>query len=221
MQLINSRAYVRPARGLDAERMAEACQAVALRLGVPCTVYVEGEQSREMWLRALRKDEAAIVARLFLLAGPRKPGRRPSVDFTTTLADVLQRAAYIVDAQTGITSKDGKRWRELVEAAISRVVQGRALRPAKAREMQRKSRERAPIGVVRHWTSPAMREERERWAAHWRDPVYTSAVAAFEAMPAEMQAEFGSVITARRVFGPRHPGKALGRYAGRRVSKKR
>lgn len=55
------------------------------------------------------------------------------------------------------------------------------------------------------WHAPNMRKELSRWQQHWRDPIYSSAEAAFEAFPDEIKAEFGSMTTARRVFGRRRP----------------
>lgn len=60
-------------------------------------------------------------------------------------------------------------------------------------------------GVVDKWHSAAMRKELARWQQHWRDPIYSSADAAFEAFPDEIKDEFGSMTTARRVFGRRRP----------------
>lgn len=76
----------------------------------------------------------------------------------------------------------------------------------RARAMARSRWAKAEPGVVDLWRSPAMDAERKRWGSHWRDPVYPNAQAAFDAFPEELQQQFGSVTTARRIFKHRRPG---------------
>lgn len=190
--------------------MREACEAAAARAGVSVTIYIEGEVTREAWVRALRSDEVAIICRLDLLAERHVKGRRPNADFSATLARVLQRAAYVIDAKSGISSRDA-RWPEIVRWASDRVASGRSLSRKRAQAMARRSRETAEPGVVELWRSPPMRDEHARWSQHWRDPTYSSSEAAFAALPERLQDKYGSVSTMRRIFGERHPDKKFGR----------
>lgn len=172
--------------------------------------YGPGIRGREQWLRQLRSDEAAIVARLDCIAGQRSDGiARPSVDFTMTLHRLLSSCAYVVDAEIGVTSNDGPAWTARLEWAANRVLSRRRMKDGEAKAMAKKRWAKVKPkdrGAVTRWLSRAMRDERERWAQHWRDPQYQSAQAAYEAMPAEVRAEIGSLVNARRVFGPRRPG---------------
>lgn len=177
---------------------------------------------RDYWVRSLRRDEMALVARLEVIAETRGTVKRPLVDFAATLADIVQRAGVVVDGETGITSADGRRWRDLVEVTARRLATGsRRLPKAKARRMAAVRWARAEQGVVRRWLSPSKAAARAKWAQHYRDPIYPSARAAFEAMPEEIRAELGSLKTAERIFGRRRPGdpSAGGRPAKRRRKK--
>lgn len=209
----NVRAYLRAIEGLPIERQRELCAAIA------GATYYEGDE-RDAWVRALRRDEMALVARLEVIAQPKTIGsRRPLVDFTATLADLLRKARVVVDAETGITSEDGRRWRDLVEWTAHRIATGKRRLPRKmAKTMAQKRWAAAEPGVVERWKSPAKTKDRERWGQHYRDPSFSSARVAFEAMPEEIRAEIGSLKTAERIFGRRRPGdpSAGGRRPKRR-----
>jgi hypothetical protein len=194
----NIRAFVRPLRDLSLEDQLALVQKAGAS-----SVYTEGEiaDARAAWLRALRPTEVALLPRLDVLAVLRTPkGPRPSVDFTATLAAVSDRCLYIQDATHGITSRDGKRWHELVAWAAYKITVGRALPTKKARAMARKRWKDAKPGTVRRWLSPIMDATRHRWAQHWRDPKHGSEQKAFDALPDEIKQELGSKSTARRIF---------------------
>lgn len=184
--------------------------------------YGPGIKDREQWLRQLRADEAAIVARLDCIAGQRSDGiARPSVDFTMTLHRLLGACAYVIDAEAGVTSQDGSAWTARLEWAANQVLSRRRMKNGEAKAMAKKRWAKVKPkdrGAVTRWISRAKRDERDRWAQHWRDPQYPSALAAYEAMPPEVRAEIGSLANARRVFGPRRPGD---KRAGGRPRNKR
>lgn len=214
----NIRAFLRPVRFLTAERQREMLEPL---IGDTSAVFYEAKE-RDHWVRSLRSDEMALVARLEVIAETRDKVRRPLVDFTAALADIIQRAHVVVEAETGITSHDGKRWRDLVELTARRLATGsRRLPKAEARRMATKRWARAEPGVVRRWLSHSKAAARAKWAQHYRDPIYPSARAAFEAMPEEIRAEIGSLKTAERIFGRRRPGdpSAGGRPPKRRRKK--
>lgn len=204
--VVNIRAYLRPLRGLPVERQREMCEAACP--GQTITFYEVNE--REAWLRALRSDEIALVARLDVLAEPKRPGvkTRPMADFSAALSEAQRRARAVMDAETGASSSDpGSSWRRLVEYTGQRLARGtRRLVKKDAKRMARKRWDKAAPGLRERWQSPAMRTEFERWAQHWRDPQHTAA-SAFAALPEHLQKEFGSLTTARRIFGRRTTGK--------------
>lgn len=194
----NIRAYLRPLRDYPLDAQRKAVEAAGAKV-----IYAEGEvaDARAAWLRALRPDEVAMLPRLDVLAVLRTPsGPRPSVDFASTLAAVQDKCLYIHEAESGTTSKDGKRWHELVAWAAGRVAGGRALPAKKARAMAKKRWANAAPGTVARWLSPHMAKDRHRWGQHWRDPKYGSEQKAFDALPDDIKRELGSKATARRIF---------------------
>jgi hypothetical protein len=76
-------------------------------------------------------------------------------------------------------------------------------------------------GVKAHWHSPKMKHALKRWQQHWRDPEFSSARAAFEAMDADVQEEIGSLSTANKIFGPRKPGDPSAGGRGKKRKRKR
>lgn len=209
----NARAYLRAIEGLTLDRQRALCSAVAT------AIFYEGDE-RDGWLRALRRDEVALVARLEVIAAPKAiGGKRPLVDFTATLSVLLHKARVVVDAETGITSNDGRKWSDLVEWTAQRIATGsRRLPRTRAKSMAAKRWGAAEPGMRSRWRSPAMRTEFERWGQHWRDPKYNSAEAAFAALPEDMQREFRNVTMMRRIFEHRRPGDPS---AGGRKPKRR
>lgn len=173
--------------------------------------YTAGEWrggERDEWIRRTRATEGAIVAGLYVIPEPAAPGKRPSADFAAALQELRSSCALIVDAETGITSADGQAWRDLVVSAGHKTSAGRQLSSKEARKRARKRWDHAAPGAVAKWLSPQMCKIREQMAHIWRDAAYRNDATAFEAMPADVKAELGSPVNARRVFGRRKPGDA-------------
>lgn len=207
----NVRAYLRPLKGLPVERQRAMCETACP--GASITYYDAHE--REAWLRALRRDELALVARLDVLPEPKRPGvkTRPMADFSGALTEAQRKAHAVMDAEARLSSAD-KGWRELVEYHGHRIARGhRELPKLRAKRMARNRWDAAEPGVVERWHSLAMRTEFQRWAQHWRDPQHTAATA-FAALPEHLQKEFGSLTTVRRIFGTRTTGKRGRRATG-------
>lgn len=202
------RVYVRSMPRMSEGEQRRICEAWIEASGIKShVVYVEGASGRDAWLRALRDDEVACVARLDVLAKPRAAGVRPSADFTTTLAAITARCAFIVDASAEVTSRDGKRWLDVVEWAANHIAKGRRTLTRKQAQKMARARKKSPPGVVEHWHSPGMAKQLARWGAIWRDVTkYPNQDAAFAAMDQAVQDEINSPWTARKVFGPRRPG---------------
>lgn len=194
----NIRAYLRSLRDYPIDAQREAVAAAGAKI-----IYVEGEvaNARAAWIKALRPEEIAMLPRLDVLPVLRAPnGVRPSVDFPAILATVQDRCLYIVDAASGVTSKDGKRWHELVAWTAHKITAGRALPVEQAKRMAQKRWDNAAPGTVARWMSPHMTKTRHRWSQHWHDKRFKSEREAFEALPEEVRRELGSKSTARRIF---------------------
>jgi len=200
------RAFVRPIRGLSDRTQREI---------IGEAIYYEPHE-REDWIRALRRDEIARVARLDVIPPVGRIGRTgPTADLGATVATILTRCAYLEEAATGVTSLDKGRFREAMELAGRRVSQGRMLDPKRARAMAKRSREVTPPGTYSILMSPDYAEWRDLWGSRWRDSRYDSGRDAFNSMPAEVRSLLGSEHMARKVFGPRHPGRGFGRPPAR------
>ena len=200
--------FLRGLRGHTVERQRELIEREIKRRGASVMAeYIAGESGddRDEWIKRTRSNEGAMVAGLYVIPEPAAKGKRPSADLTAALVDIIQRCALVVDAETGVSSRDGKRWRELVEKSAVKTAGGRALSRKRAQKMAEKRWDKADPGVEKRWNAPNMKRELARWQQHWRDPIYSSAEAAFAALPDDIRKEFGSVTTARRVLKRRRP----------------
>lgn len=215
-------AFYRPLRSYTKESQSHAVRAwIDANGGKLVAEYTAGEHGDDLmeWQRRTRSTEGAIVADLWAIPEMRTPGTRPTSIYSATLAALTATCAVIVEARTGITSRDGAKWRDAVEAGANKIANGRERPKGHGRKMARARWAKATPGIVEHWLSANMDAERERWQNHWQNrKKYASATAAFDALPANLQAEFGSARTAYRIFGPRDPDRQIG---GRPPAKKR
>lgn len=208
-QVENFTVFFRQLRGHSIDHQRKLVAKVLQSLGGKVVAeYVAGETGsgdRDEWIKRTRPHEGAVVAGLFVIPEPRSECSRPSADYAAALMALVQGCAVVVDAETGITSRDGAKWRELVEKHARKTASGRQMTQGRAKRMAHKRWERAEPGVYERWNSPQMARELERWQQHWRDPQFHSGEAAFAAFPAEIQKEMGSITTVRRIFGRRRP----------------
>ncbi len=216
--------FYRSIRHLSVDRQREICEPVAKQYGM-AVEYTHGEHGggeRDQWITSTRKGEVAVVAHLQVIAEDRTKVKRPTVDFAVALTRLVQQCQMVVEAGSGITSRDGQKWDDAVREAGNMIASGRTLGPRRARSMAKKRWASAEPGVVKMWKSAAMAKAHKRWSQHWRDPVFRNDAAAFDAFPDELREAFGSTTTARRIFGPRRPGDptAGGRRAGKRKTGK-
>lgn len=174
-------------------------------------VYEHGEAGRSVdtrsaYVRSLRPGDEAWVARLDVLLLPKaeREGRRATEDLGGVIADILGRGAIIVEGATGITSRDGSKWKERVEWAMRQAGTGRMPR-ARAKRIGAKGGAVIKARAVRtKWRAPAMNAARERWASVWRDPVHSNdekAAAAIDVPELKNRKHL-----CRAIFGPRRPG---------------
>lgn len=202
--------FMRHMRGHGIEHQRQICEREARRRGaVIVAEYIAGDHDgheRDEWIIRTRPAEGAMVAGLYVIPEPAVKGTRPSADFASALQRLVRRVALIVDAETGTTSDDGGKWDKLVISSAHKVSAGRQLSRNRAKAMNAKARAKAGPGIVEKWAAPNMKRELARWSQHWRDVGFKSAAEAFASFPAEIQAEIGSIVTARRIFGRRRPG---------------
>jgi hypothetical protein len=215
-------AFYRPLRGLSVAQQRKLCETAAARLGLKiATEYdtTDDPDARDEWIRQLvRRYDVAMVAKLEVIGETRETTKSPTADFGAAAMAAALAAEYMVEAASGITSKDGAAWQNQVKYAGSVVAAGRILTKRRASNMSAKRWKKAPAGTVERWMHKSKDAERKRWAQHWRDPDHKNDLAAFEALPEELQQEFGSSSTARRIFGKRKPGSKV---AGGRPPAKR
>ena len=207
----NCTTFYRPLKGLSIAQQRRLCEDAAERLGLTIATALDTEtieDAREEWIKHLgrRRKEVGMVAKLEVIAETRDTVKRPTADFADAILAAVQTADFVVEAASGITSRDGRAWRELVKHAGATVASGRLLAKRVAADRATKRWAKALPGTVERWRDKRMAAERERWSQHWRDPAYSSARAAFNAFPDALQQEFGSVSTARRIFDERKPG---------------
>lgn len=207
-------AFYRPLRSYTTEsQRAIVCSWLDQNGGKLVAEYTAGEHGDDLieWQRRTRSTEGAIVADLWAIPEMRRDGTRPTSIYSATLAALAATCAVIVEARTGITSRDGAKWRAAVEAGANKVASGRERPRGHAKKMARARWAKAAPGIVEEWLSPNMASEREQWQNHWCNrKKYRSAQAAFDAFPAKLQQEFASTRTAYRIFGPRDPDRESG-----------
>lgn len=203
------RCFVRPSRTYRLDRQKAVCEEAAARLGLDMVWYIQGDEAgdRDLWLRQVRDDEVAMVARLDMITGSRKEiGGRPIVDYSLALAELSKRAGLIVEASTGARSDRPKPWKARVEACANLIAQGRDLRPEVAREMARKShRTRSAVAKVKLWADPSMASEIASLRLIWTSRDLKNDDARFAALPVDARERLGSKWTARAVLGRINP----------------
>lgn len=213
----NRRAYLRDVGNVPIEQ--QKWMATDAQITV---VYEHGEAGRNYdvrsaYVRALRAGDEAWVPRLDVLVLPKaeRAGTRATTDLASVIADILGRGAIIVEGATGITSRDGSKWKERVEWAMRQAGAGRMTR-AKAKRIGAKGGAVVKAkAVATRWLAPAMKREREQWASVWRDPVHNNDDQAASAI--DVPELRGRKWLCRRIFGARRPGD---KRAGGRPRKK-
>lgn len=128
------------------------------------TVHAE----RELWIKQLRKDEVGIISNLAVLRLTTKQlgGIDPKSDFAGMFATI--EAAFLMEADTGLTSKDKVAWREAVTLVANNPPPGtNGISSERASEIATEGWKTRNRGVVATWKSEARETERKHLIRHW------------------------------------------------------
>lgn len=204
--LENRRAYLRDMGNMPIEQQRWMARDAGITV-----VYEHGTRGRKINVRsayvsALRAGDEAWLPRLDVLVLPKaERGKvRATADLAAIIAEILGCGAIIVEGATGITSRDGQRWKERVEWAMRRAGSGR-MTSVKARRIGAKGGAVIKARAVQtRWLAPGMKRERDRWASVWRDPIHSNDERAAAAI--DVPELRGRKHLCRRIFGSRRPG---------------
>lgn len=172
--------------------------------------YIAGKDAtqRDAWVKQARAGDRCVVARLSLVAEPKRKGQRPpTVDAGAVISTLLGRGCVVVDVIGDIDSKSdwfGNR----VADEMNIVRSGRRLTSDLARERGAKGNAtRIARSKPIVWKRPEMQPLRRQLLVAWRSREYVNdadAAAAVNGMLRDMGHEdMGSKETVRRVLGKR------------------
>lgn len=201
----HARAFIGDLPRLSREQQLELCHdAVAALDGVSALESVYESSEFDAFVRDLRSDEVAVIARLSALAEKKPKGRRPGAAFFLRLDRLRGASLVILDADSDIRSDDEDKWLKHVESTANKITQGRKLTSAHAKKMAAKRHAKRPPGIVEEWKSRSRAADHRRVAQHWRDPSIKSAEEAIATVPEEFsELRTVSRSTMERIFGRR------------------
>lgn len=177
-------------------------------------IYRPGEFSD--FVNDLRLTEVAVLPDLLALnERPTERGLKPGVAFWLRLTELREKCMYIVDVEAALTSRDGKRWLDHVEATHRKVTKSRKLDSEKASEMARQ-RIKADPGIVAKYRSRAFAADTRRVRVIWTSREYVNVPAALVAIGQEVPELAGvSESTIERITGVGRSGRPSKRAAKR------
>lgn len=202
------RVFLRDVPGLSVEAQRKL---IRERVG-PGVEYVAGKDAsqRDLWIKQARRGDRCVVARLSLIAEPKREGKRaPTVDSATSIAAITARGCILVDVLGEVTSQDNGRFAARVEAETSVVRSGRRLGTSEARKRGKKGAENrwSNVRTVNAWKLPELAKLKAKLHVYWVSRDYANdeqAAAAINAALLDMEhAPMGSTSTVRRIMGPR------------------
>ncbi|MGI9159842.1 MAG: hypothetical protein ACR2K1_08830 [Saprospiraceae bacterium] len=176
--------------------------------GVVYTVGKKGD-TREAWVVSVRSGNTALVPRLDLIADPKGPSNySPSQQFASDVSAILARGGVIVEALTGISSRDTA-WNERFREVMRFLQKGRrGKHPRSLDGLARGTKRAIDTSTVKNWSKPHMRQHRQHYGSMWYDRVQYRTVEAAEAAinnalrDARME-EIGSWRSMYRIWGGR------------------
>ncbi len=199
------RIYVGTIPYLPADEQIRRCTEAAEALGLPANcIRSNGPGEWDEYVKALRKDEVAMVARLVALDERPLPSSQSAGDeFSERVSDLEVASLFVMDVEAGLRSTDKRKWREHRRATRRKITRGRNLKKSKAQSMAR-ARHKAHPGIVAHWLSLEGTPIYKRVAQHWRDPQIPNAEIAIATAPEEAaELRTSSPKTWERCFGGR------------------
>ena len=148
-------------------------QKVADELGLRVEWYIgtkKGKttvEERNMWADQVQPDEIGLIHSLPVLRLTGKQiGGDPKADFAGLFASI--KALYLMEAFTGLTSKDKAAWRKAVATVAEKRPPGaKGLSSSEARKHAKKGWETRNRGVRFTWKSEAREKERKHLIRHW------------------------------------------------------
>ncbi len=182
------RAYVRQGiTRLPVDVQTSAIQEIADNMGLRVEWYgvdpnEDTVKERELWAHQVRCTEIGMVHSLpvLRLTGKQLKGKDPKADFAGFMASL--NAMYLMEANTGLTSKDRAKWRAQVSEVTTKPPPGtRSLSKKEASEMAKAGWKTRKKGVVTTWKSKARAKQRAHLVRHWK--ASDSARVAHETLP--------------------------------------
>lgn len=156
--------------------------------GVTVTVYRASEMSRDAWVKAIRETDIAILPRLDIIIS-RKGKERPTHDFAMAVAEVIERAALVVDVNANATSDDKTAWRAAYADGLRRASAGRRKLDRKSAQRMARLSHAKRNGVARRWNddNPSARARLAQCKAIWKSNEYPTWEEARAALPEELR----------------------------------
>ena len=178
------------------ERQLETCRKIE-----PDIKAIYEPHEFDEYVKNTRKDEIALISQLVALA-EKKPKKRPGVSFVLRLLALLDKCAYIHDADTGVRSIDGQAWLDHVESTFNSITQGRKLPTEEAKRIGKIGLDAREAGLVADWKGRKGEPEYMAVAHVWGNLSIKPAAYAISQLPdKELQSVHPS--TMKRIFGTR------------------
>lgn len=205
-QLTNARAWLRDIPGWSEDEQETDVREWCKARGLKVSIYRASEAARDVYVRAIRANEAAVLPRLDIIVSP--PGKRqgrPSHEFARLLDQIRAGSAVVVDIWHDARSDDGKSWDIALSAALRRVSGGRkSLDVGTAKSLQVRSvKARNSKSPLAKWRGLKERDHRDYRAARaiWKSREFPNALAARQALPEELREV--STVSLDRLFDGR------------------
>lgn len=206
-----ARAYIGVVNRLEDDNQQDMCSAAVAKIELPPLDKFYQPSEFDSLIRDLRSDEVLVVARLVALAESAKV-RSTGIGFFVRLLKAREHCLWILEAESGVRSIDGKPWYDLVETTANKIMRGRALSKERAKQLGKLSRKDRAPGLVEEWLSSSRIKDRRTVAQHWRDPLHKNAAQAIATIPEPFEElRTASRKTIERIFGGRT--KRAGRTA--------
>lgn len=174
--------------------------------------YIAGKDAtmRDLWAKQARPGDRCAVARMSLIAEPKRPkGRPPTVDMGAVTTGLMARGCVVIDVLGEVTSADNGRFAKRFEGEMNVVRSGRRLGTAEARKRGKAGAKKRWSGIrsAEAWDLPELAPLKAKLQVPWKSRAYKNDAEAAEAVNAMLldmgQPPLGSKESVRRRLGPR------------------